>query len=140
MKRTKNPSAIKLIALLLSLGLLGACAANLSQKQPIEERVNAYWKLTLSDDFLGAYAYLSPGYRSSVSSNQYQRLMLLKKVKWNEATYIESECTETTCKVVISLNYTVFAAVPGVKSFDSSQKINQSWVRADGAWYLVPAV
>lgn len=139
MKRNNLISNIRLIAYALLLALLAGCAANgTTKKQSIEERVDSYWQLVLAGDYVGSYEYTSPGFRSSVTLNQYQRSMLLKKVKWEQADFIESDCTDITCKVAISLKYTVFAAVPGVKSFTSSQKIIESWVLADGAWYLVP--
>jgi hypothetical protein len=84
------------------------------------------------------YEFLSPGFRSSVSSVQYQRSILLRKVKWSGARYIESECTETTCKVKISLDYIVYGVVPGVESFEGTQQIEESWVQVDGNWYIVP--
>ena len=118
--------------------LLSACATTIPPERTIEERVTARWDTVLSDDFAGAYEYLSPGYRSSVSSVQYQRSLLLSKVKWNEAQYIESDCADTTCKVKISLKYTVYGGVPGVKSFNGTQAIDESWVLVDGNWYLVP--
>lgn len=140
MKRTVYLHNIKLISLALMLALLAACAGSASKQQSIEDRVNAYLQLVLAGDHAGAYEYLSPGYRSSVSLNQYQRAQLLKKVKWTDASYIESDCTETLCKVSISIKYTVYGAVPGVKSFDSSQQVQESWVLADGSWYLVPEI
>lgn len=118
--------------------LLSACATTMQPERTIEERVSARWDTILSDDLAGAYEYLSPGYRSSVSSVQYQRSLLLSRVKWNEARYIESDCTETTCKVKISLKYTVYGGVPGIKSFNGTQTIDESWVLVDGVWYLVP--
>lgn len=126
--------------LLLSVGalLLSACATTTSPEISVEERAIARWDTILSDDLAGAYEYLSPGYRSSVSSVQYQRSLLLSKVRWNDARYIESDCTETACNVKISLKYTVFGAVPGIKSFNGKQTIDESWVLVDGNWYLVP--
>ena len=52
--------------------------------------------------------------------------------------YIESECTESTCKVKISLDYTVYGVLPGVKAYKDTQTIDESWVLVDGTWYLVP--
>ena len=51
---------------------------------------------------------------------------------------MDSECTNTTCKVRISLDYTLYGAVPGVKSFEGTQTIDESWVQIDGIWYFVP--
>lgn len=127
-----------ILILIATLFLISACAATRPAEQVTGERAMARWNALLADDVSGAYQYLSPGYRSSVSEKNYQRALLLKKVRWNDAKYIESNCEETTCKVKISLNYTVFGAVPGLKSFDGTQTIEESWVLVDSNWYLVP--
>ena len=121
-----------------ALMLLTACASTPTIENTIEQRATARWTALFDDDLAGAYEYLSPGYRSSVSSIQYQRSLLLMKVQWTDARYIESDCTETICKVKISLDYTVYGSVPGVNSFEGTQEIEESWVRTDGNWYLVP--
>ncbi len=129
---------VLLITLCCSLLLLCACATTARTENSIEKRATARWNAVLSGDLAGAYEFLSPGFRSSVSSTQYQRSILLKQVKWTGARYMESECTETICKVKISVDYTVYGALPGVNSFDSTQTIHESWVLVDGNWYLVP--
>jgi len=134
-------SAVKSISRALlggALLLLAACATIVPTEQLIEQRATARWDAILSGNLEDAYAYLSPGYRSSVSSLQYQRSILLKTVHWTGAEYIESDCVETTCKVKISLDYTVYAAIPGVKSYSRSKVIEESWLQLDGSWYLVP--
>jgi len=118
--------------------LLSACASTGGSKGSIEQRATERWDFLFSDNLTAAYDYLSPGYRSSVSLKQYQRTILLQRIKWTSAKYIESECAETSCKVKISIDYTVYGALPGVKSFDGTQEIEESWVKVDGKWYLVP--
>ena len=128
--------------LLMALGcsalLLSACATTSQKTDDIEARATQRWNLVLTGDLAGAYEYLSPGYRSSVSSEQYQRSILLNKVKWKDARYIESNCTETVCKVKISIDYALYGALPGVKSFEGTQAVEESWVLSDGNWYFVP--
>lgn len=131
-------TALKIISLSLAVALLSACASNPAKDQPVEVRAMSMWDALLGGDINTAYEHLSPGYRSSVSLAQYQKQLLMKKVKWTSAKYIESECTETTCKVKISLGYTVFAAVPGVRSFSSAQTISENWVKVGRVWYMVP--
>jgi len=126
------------LALLASLALLSACAGTTPKTSHIEERAMAYWDTLFSGDLAGAYEFLSPGFRSSVSSMDYQRSILTKQVQWTSAEYRGSECSETTCSVQISLGYRVMGAVPGVKSFTGTQKIEESWIMIDGMWYLVP--
>lgn len=118
--------------------LLSACATTTHTENSIEKRATARWDTLLNGDLAGAYEFLSPGFRSSVPSMQYQRSILLKRVKWTAARYIESDCTETICKVKISLDYTLYGALPGVKSFNGTETIEESWIRVDGNWYFVP--
>lgn len=121
-----------------SLLLLSACATTARTENVIEERAMARWETLLSGDLAAAWEYLSPGYRSSVSSERYQQSVVIKRVKWTGARYIESDCIETTCKVKISIDYTLHGAIPGVQSFTGTQAIEESWLLVDGKWYLVP--
>ena len=124
--------------LLITMVLLTACATTAVPESKIEDRVMARWDALLSDDLAGAYEYLSPGYRSSVSSNQYQRALLLKKVQWTSAEIKSSECEESVCKVVVVVGFAIYGALRGVKSFKGVDYVEESWVLVDGQWYLVP--
>ena len=127
-----------LTVLCCSLLLLSACTNTMKSEGNIENRAMGRWDALLSEDVEAAYEYLSPGYRSSVSLTQYQRSLLLSKVKWTAAKYIGSDCEETVCNVKILLDFTVYGALPGVKSFESKQTIEESWVLVNSSWYLVP--
>ena len=122
-----------------SLLLLTACATTAQKEDNIEKRAMERWNLVLGGDLDGAYQYLSPGYRSSVTSTQYQRSVLLSRVSWKGARFIESECIETSCKVKISIDYALYGTLPGVSSFESTQAIDESWVLSEGKWYFVPS-
>ncbi len=128
----------KYLLVICGLLLMSACAGTGGTKNNIENRAQDRWDSILSDDLIGSYEYLSPGYRSSVSLNRYQRTLLMQKIRWTGAEFIKSDCAETSCKVKISLDYTVYGAIPGVKSFDGAQEIEESWVKVDGNWYFVP--
>ena len=119
--------------------VLSACATTVKTEETIEKRATERWNALLGGDLDGAYQFLSPGYRSSVSSLQYQRSLLLNRIKWTGAQFIESDCTETACKVKISIDYALYGALPGVSSFESTQTLDESWVLAEGEWYFVPS-
>lgn len=138
MNNFANDRRVGVMAVVCALLLLSACATSVSTESQIEQRATARWEALLSDDLAGAYEYLSPGYRSSVSSIQYQRSVMLQQVKWTSAKYLESTCEETTCSVKILVGFTVYGALPGVKSFDGTKDIEESWVLISGNWYLVP--
>jgi hypothetical protein len=130
----------RLVLLQLSLLFLflSACEPNLSTAELLEQRSMARWDAVINDKLETAYEYLSPGFRSSVSLPQYQRSVLLSKVNRTAARYVKSSCEETSCNVKISLDFTVYKALPGVNSMDVTQTIEESWVLVEGSWYYVP--
>lgn len=132
----------KLGLLILASGLLmlSACATApaTSRTTAIEQRATERWEKLLSGDVAGAYEYLSPGFRSSVSSAQYQRAVLLHRVQWTGAKYKSSECNENTCDVKILLSFKIVGGLPGVKSYEGEKDIIESWILSDETWYLVP--
>jgi len=138
MNRVSFHNNIKWLAVACGVLMMSACATVVSPEIKIEDRVNARWKALLSDDLAGAYEFLSPGFRSGVTSVQYQRSLLLKKVRWISADYLSNECGEDTCNVKVSLGYKLYGVLPGVKSFEGTQTTEESWVKADGQWYYVP--
>lgn len=139
MNNFANNRHVGLMGVVCGLLLLSACATSVSTENQIEQRANARWEALLSDDLAGAYEYLSPGYRSSVSAIQYQKSVLLQQVKWTSAKYLESTCEETICNVKMLVGFTVYGALPGVKSFNGTKDIEESWVLISGNWYLVPS-
>lgn len=118
--------------------LLSACAAPVSKESQVEQRVNERWDKLLSGDLAGAYEYLSPGYRSSVSLMQYQRSILLKQVKWTSAEYLESTCEDVNCQARVVVGFTIYGGLPGVKSYSSKRDVEETWLLVDGIWYFVP--
>lgn len=127
------------LIILCGLLLLSACATSTGpEATSVEERATERWGALLSDDLAGAYEFLSPGYRSSVTSVQYQRSILLQRVQWTDAKVRGSECSDDTCEVSVLLSYKVLGGLPGVREFDGDKHIKESWIKADGVWYLVP--
>ncbi|NIP18886.1 MAG: hypothetical protein GWM87_12565, partial [Xanthomonadales bacterium] len=68
----------------LVLSLAGCATAPGPGAAPVAEdigsRAQARWDRVLAGDFSGAYEFLSPGFRSSVTPDQYLRSMLGRKV------------------------------------------------------------
>jgi hypothetical protein len=140
MKQYLHTVRIGLAGLVGCLLLLAACATTSRDvpEQQLRERSMARWDALLSGDLAAAYGYLSPATRSSVSSLQYQRSILLQRVTWTDAEYLEEDCEETTCKVKISLGFVVQGGLPGVQSFADTEVVDETWLLVDGAWYYVP--
>ena len=138
MKCNTTGRKVSLLIITLSLFLLSACASTVTKEKPIEDRVMARWDVLLKGDLAGAYEFLSPGYRSSVTSLQYQRSILIQKIRWTSAQYASHVCEETTCNVRVTMGFSVYGALPGVKSFDGTQEVEETWVQVGGQWYFVP--
>jgi len=129
---------VKLLAVFSAAIMLSACAATAKKTETIEERVNGRWAALFAADIEGAYGYFTPGYRSSVTLQQYQRALETQAVKWTSAEYIDSNCAESTCKVTVRIGYTVYGALPGVKSYSTKSDAEETWILIDGQWYMVP--
>ena len=136
--RISTHHLFKRLALVCACLVLSACAVNTVKTDSIEYRAQERWDKLFSGDLQGAYEYLSPGFRSSVSSLAYQRSVLTRAIRYTSAEYKSSECDESTCKVTMRLGFSVSGALPGVKSYDGEKDIVESWVRIDGVWYHVP--
>jgi hypothetical protein len=131
-------SYVKPLAILCAVSLLSSCAAMGKKTESIEERVNGRWAALFANEIERAYGYLTPGYRSSVSLQQYQRSIENRKMKWTSADYIKSNCDENTCVVQVKVGFTLYGALPGVKAMNSSQYAHETWILVDGTWYMVP--
>lgn len=138
MRKTLVPMAVRGMAALAATLLLAACAGTATRPEDVNTRAQARWDALTSGDFATAYQYLAPGYRSSVSSVQYQRELLTHKVRWTGARVIDSNCSDKTCKVSISLDFEVIKPVPGLNKYDGTQKISEDWILADGQWWYLP--
>ena len=138
MKYFSMTKCLNIGAVLCAAIFLSACAAPVSKESRVEQRVNERWEKLLTGDLAGAYEYLSPGYRSSVSSLQYQRSVLLKQIKWTSAKYVESNCEDVNCTATVEVGFTIHGGVPGIKSFSSTRPVEETWLLVDGIWYFVP--
>lgn len=132
-----KPALLRASGLLLIMAL-AACATSGKHESLVDQRAQERWDLLLAEDYLGAYRYLSPAYRSSVSATQYQRRLLLQQVRWTDARYIDSDCSGNSCKVRISLDYSLRKALPGVPRYDGTQEVDEQWVKSEGEWWYVP--
>ena len=128
-----------LLALFIGLFIAGCASVGKSPDEIVSQRAQERWDLILGGDIEGAYQYLSPGYRSGVSLQDYMKRLLSRKVKWTGAAVDESNCSSNSCKVKISVEYSVYGALPGVSRMDSSRKSTEDWLLVHRKWYFLPA-
>jgi len=119
--------------------LLSACATTpASREDVIKERSQARWDALLARDYAGAYAFYSPGYRSTATVVDFEISMRMRRIAYSSAKYLEQNCDENTCVVAFNVGYRVGAPVPGVSVWDGFQVINDQWVKTGGEWWFLP--
>jgi hypothetical protein len=128
-----------LFGLVVLMGGLSSCASTVVKTKDVQELAQERWDTLFSGDLHAAYEYLSPGYRSSVSSIQYQKSVLTQRVQWTGAEVIGGVCLESSCKIQISLDFSLIAVLPGVPRYDGNQTVDENWIKTDGKWWFVPA-
>jgi len=130
---------LRLLAAMISILLLGACASTGdAKKHPVEERAQARWDALLASDFDTAYSMYSPGYRSANSRVDFEISQRSRKVAILAAKVTDSDCSSEACTVSAVVQYRVGAPVPGVSKWESSSQLEERWVRTDGKWWFVP--
>ena len=119
--------------------LFTACATiSTTPEDAVTERAQQRWDTLLEGDIEGAYEYFSPGYRTGYSLLDFQRKLILMRMKWTGANVIESNCSSNSCKVRISVDYKVYGALPGVSEFKGNSLVEEDWILVDRQWYLLP--
>ena len=127
----------KLIFIVFILSFIGFSGCS-KQPKDIEERVQARWDALFSDDITEAYSYLSPGYRSSVSEQHYRNKLARQAVAWVAASYESKQCEADVCEAKVKLTYRVINPLPGIKNWESTQQVDEKWIRVKGKWYFLP--
>ena len=134
----KNLGRLFLLTVILSVS---ACAV--MQPKTDEERVIALAEqrqaALLERDFLKAYQFMSPGYRSVKNLDRF-KLENAGAVNLLDFNVQSAECTEDTCTVSVVSDYKV--ALVG-RGFSSKNPLvvdyfsKEIWIRSNGKWWFV---
>jgi hypothetical protein len=128
----------KLIVVIYGAILLSACATPVNLETSVTSRANVRIKHVIAGEYLNAYEYLSPGYRSSVSREDYVADMVSRRIVWTKAELIGTECVERRCLVRIKVEYELISPVPGVKTFNHFDHVEEDWIYSGNHWWFVP--
>jgi hypothetical protein len=114
------------------LGLAACATAPSSEsdvKKLVAERALARWQAMMKGDYAGAYEFLSPGSKASVSRELYRAKV--KNPIWRDAAVHSVECTSETCQVKLLITYD-YKNMKGIKT-----ELTESWLLEGGnAWYI----
>ena len=106
--------------------------------QVIPQRAQERWDALLAKDYAAAYAFATPGYRSSNSVTDFEIEVRSRRVLYTAAEYREHRCEDTVCTVKIAVNYRVVRPAPGVPEWKSSSVVEERWVFSEREWWFLP--
>jgi hypothetical protein len=127
----------------LALSALAGCAstppAATSPEAQVAERAQQRWEHLIAGNHAAAYALLSPGYRATLTFDDYRLAMLSSAVRWKGVRVSEVECSGADrCEASVHVDFGA-RGLPGVKELDATHRMSEVWLRLQGAWYHVPA-
>ncbi len=129
----------RLFALMMAGVFLTACAtAPESSGNSIAERAQDRWDALLAGDFETAYAFYSPGYRSTMSVIDLAFKIRSRRVQWVSAEYQDHSCDERVCSVDFRVSFKVMKPVKGMQVWESSSLVDEKWVKTEGQWWYLP--
>jgi hypothetical protein len=113
--------------------------ALLVEGDALRQRVQSRWAAMIDNDFHRAYEFCSPAYRALYTAKQYVSRYGSPRLSWDRVEVLTMQPVDAeTAKVKIKVFANVF--VPeSKKPVPAASVFAESWVRADGQWWYVPA-
>ncbi|CAH9014813.1 hypothetical protein [Candidatus Nitrosacidococcus sp. I8] len=126
------------LTLLLGLFSLIGCTLKIPVEQQVGQRTVARWQALITQNWQGAYSYLSPGYRGVHSLDLYKS-RFGNAVHWENIELTKVSCEETLCNVVLNLTFTYTGHVGQMVPGQHKQIIKEKWIKEqDQWWYYIP--
>jgi hypothetical protein len=100
--------------------------------QEVSERAQKRWELVMKGQMEGAYAYLSPASRETITLDAFRKRTAAGRW-WRKIQLGKVDCRVDTCQVTMILEYDLFE-IKGLKA-----SVEETWINDGGAWWLVAA-
>jgi hypothetical protein len=126
-------------ALALSVAALSGCGAlKRDDAAQVREHALERWNLLISHKAEKAYDFLTPGYRATITREDYAKSMNNRPVAWKSAEFVDQKCDQDACTVHVKLGYTVAINLHGQHEIKGNSPIEEHWIRESGHWYVLP--
>ncbi|MFT3790119.1 MAG: hypothetical protein QM741_03385 [Rudaea sp.] len=133
---------MKTLILTCGIGVSLLAAVGCSKKDPAEivrQRAVERWELLAGKHSVKAYDYLSPGYRSTHTLEQYVAFVTTSRVQWKSAKVDAVQCEEDVCTAKL----TVVSMLPGTvlqrpSDMEYPAAVVEKWILSEGQWYFLP--
>ncbi|MBS0486277.1 MAG: hypothetical protein JSS13_02960 [Proteobacteria bacterium] len=130
---------ITLAAAALALAGCAGMAKKDEDASVIKTKAVQRWDYLVAKKADKAYDFLAPGYRKTITREQYAHNMNGRGTHWNKVRYVSQECTADTCTVRLSVDYSInLGGLAG--DTKSMAPVVETWLKADGVWYYLPQI
>jgi hypothetical protein len=138
--KSKNVYFAK-IALAAAVLAMAGCAGMSAKKDEDASVIKAKsvqrWDYLIAKQAEKAYDFLAPGYRKTISREQYAHNMNGRGTRWSSVAYNSQTCDADTCTVRLSVGYTL--NLGGLAGETKAMGFTvEKWIKADGTWYYLP--
>lgn len=130
-------SKFALAAAALALAGCAGMARKDEDASVIKEKSVQRWDYLIAKKADKAYDFLAPGYRKTISREQYAHDMNGRGTHWSKVRYTSQECSADVCTVRLMVDYSInLGGLAG--NTKSMAPVVETWIEADGAWYYLP--
>ncbi len=132
---------IALYAAVLALLALAGCTTTVKKHEDasvIKQRAVQRWDYLIAHQAEKAYDFLTPGYRQTESRELYEKRMNGRGLRWGKVHFASQKCDKDVCHVHLIVDYSLRMGGPA-GTVKSSGFLTETWIRADGNWYYLPA-
>lgn len=134
-----NKTKVSYLACGIGMSLLVLAGCSKDPAEAVRQRAVERWDLLGGRHAVKAYDYLSPGYRSTHTLEQYVAFVATSRVRWKSAKVDSVKCDDDVCTAKL----TVLSAVPGSAinrptDLELQSPVTEKWVRSDGQWFFLP--
>ncbi|MEA3638340.1 MAG: hypothetical protein VBE63_00165 [Lamprobacter sp.] len=105
-------------------------------EQHLSDRVEARWAALAEGDFAKAYEYETPGYRDTVTPQQYPS-QFGRAVRWIGAEVLHLDVSETGDRAEVKVLLEYEARTPVGDTYTNRRPLNERWIASEGDWWYV---
>jgi hypothetical protein len=116
------------------------CVGNVKKDEGlvVQQRAIERWNLLIAHKGDKAYDYLAPGYRQTITRDQYASTIGGALVHWQSVKPLDQKCEADSCVVHVQVNSKVTIPQALNHEIDLQTPIKENWIRSSGTWYYLP--
>ena len=104
----------------------------------VDKRSVERWNYLIEHKAEQAYDYLTPGFRTTQTREDYAAAMNNRPVKWTAAKFKGKQCDADRCKAQVEVTYSL--TMPGMsKSTEGTRTMDEIWILVNGEWFCLPS-